>query len=581
MKNAQCVPSKSTKLLLTHPCIATEIQLALTSCLDSRIPRDQYLLDSLLSKYHVGSEGQSILTKAMAYASTLDDERLNARTNDRLSRTPLLSRNGIHCMWPAKRFQRYGFYWDTVVETSSKLIAATLGEFSYEIFQHGRFSSGASVGYRREHGDPWYKFNRKVTVTPNAVRYTIATIMCHPLWRRTCEERWGTNPMDWVKIVRGNEGFTVPKNAKTDRFACKEPTGNMLIQSAIGRHIRTRLKRRGIDLNRQERNRSLARLGSITGELATIDLKSASNSVTLRLCQLLLPPEWYAALMACRSAEGKIDGTWHRWEMISSMGNGFTFELESLIFWALSESVRRLTGVPGVVSVYGDDIIAPTACSHALIAVLNYAGFRVNYDKSFIKGPVRESCGGHYYHGTDITPIYIRRPITDTTRVIWFLNSLRRWATVGGGSGIADERIANIYFQLRRKFVNIQLWGGTRLSSITSLVTPHSRRRRLKIVHESRRLDGVGAVLRTFMYAGTTIRDQITWVTGSLMDSKVDRETESLNDPQLVYEMFGTIPISCSMSRLATVTDTITDEVNSEIWEDDYGLFSREVATIV
>lgn len=556
---------KPTKLLMTHPCLSRQIQQDLETCLDSRIPRDRYLLDSLLSKYAIVSPESQDERRNAAFNSTRDDERLNARTNVRLFSDTV--------------FKRWGLRWDTVVSCARGLIADCIGDYSPDIYKYGKFSGGAAVGHRRIHGDPWYKFNRKLTVTPNAMRHAIATIMCHPLWERTCRERYGDNPMDWVRVVRGNEGFTVPKNAKTDRFACKEPTGNMFLQSGIGRHIRTTLKRVGINLNDQTRNQQLAKLGSINGELATIDLKSASNSVTITLCYLLLNRDWYDAVVRCRSPEGKIDGAWHRWEMMSSMGNGYTFELESLLFWALSEAVRRLTGTPGIVSVYGDDIIAPVACSHALIAVLNYAGFRVNNDKSFIHGPMKESCGKHYHNGLDITPVYIRKPMTDTTRVIWFLNALRRWATEGGGCGIADDRVASLYFRLRRKYVDPQLWGGVRLSSITSLVTPHAPRRRLKLVTESKRIDGVGAVLRTFMYAGTDVTDRLYG--GQSYGGLASRSLEGLYpsswDPQVVYEMFGSVPMSCSMSRIATVADAISDEENSECFADEYGLFLREI----
>ena len=90
------------------------------------------------------------------------------------------------------------------------------------------------------------------------------------------------------------------------------------------------------------------------------------------------------------------------------MGNGFTFPLESLIFFALAHSVCK----PGeTVSVYGDDIIVPTHRYEALVQLLTATGFLVNTDKSFSTGPFRESCGHDYLSGINIRPCYIKGPL--------------------------------------------------------------------------------------------------------------------------------------------------------------------------
>lgn len=546
----------TTKLYTTFPCVARSIETALSSVLDARIPRDAYLLDSLMSKYAMVSPENSVLRRDRAFASALTDEAINERTNKRVLQDQL--------------FKRAGFRWDNVVSLTRELIADTLGDFDYGVYEQSKFTSGAAVGFRKDSSDPWFKFNARVTVTPNALRRTLALIYSTPLWRRTCEERYGPDPMGWVKLVRGNEGFTVPKNAEIDRFACKEPTGNMMLQTGIGTRIRNRLKRVGIDLNDQSRNRRLAKQASIDGRHATIDLKSASNSVTVSLCYLLLPEPWYAALISARSPDGKIGGKPHTWQMMSSMGNGFTFELESLLFWSLCEAVRRLSKAPGRTSVYGDDIITPVQCVHNVIAVLSFAGFRINKEKSFISGPIRESCGGHYYAGVDITPIYIRKPIVDTCRMIWFLNALRRWA--GCDCEIADPRLEELYYRLRRTYIHRELWGGVRLSSISSLATPHRPWKRLKLLNADRRIDGVGAVLRTFMYAGPAL-------TSSHKDFG-PQDFYVVDDAQIYYEMFGSIRMSSDMSRIVTVSGSIAEEANSETFADRLAYFPRECANI-
>jgi hypothetical protein len=96
------------------------------------------------------------------------------------------------------------------------------------------------------------------------------------------------------------------------------------------------------------------------------------------------------------------------------MGNGFTFPLETLIFWALAACCVRPEDV-GKVSVYGDDIIVPTYAYALLTEVLVAAGFLVNSKKSFVDGPFRESCGRDYLSGIDIRPSYIKDALSGST----------------------------------------------------------------------------------------------------------------------------------------------------------------------
>lgn len=155
----------------------------------------------------------------------------------------------------------------------------------------------------------------------------------------------------------------------------------------------------------------------------------------MRLVEELLPSDWVDALKRCRSPVGVLpDGTVIRYQKVSSMGNGFTFELESLIFWALGSAVNSLLRpLVRPCWVYGDDIIISTSTAHSLIFVLNYCGFSCNMKKTFDKGVFRESCGKHYFSGVDVTPFYIREDITTPDRVLWFCNQVRRWSRLSWG----------------------------------------------------------------------------------------------------------------------------------------------------
>lgn len=55
--------------------------------------------------------------------------------------------------------------------------------------------------------------------------------------------------------------------------------------------------------------------------------------------------------------------------------------------------------------MYGDDIIIPQYAAALCSDILNEMGFTVNTDKSYLTGPFKESCGGNYFCGVDITPL--------------------------------------------------------------------------------------------------------------------------------------------------------------------------------
>lgn len=216
-----------------------------------------------------------------------------------------------------------------------------------------------------------------------------------------------------VTLVHGKVSF-VPKNAKTFRTIVVEPLLNSFLQKGIGTYLKTRLLQNGCDLFKQDHNQERARKGSIDGSLATLDLSMASDCLSTNVVADLLPQPWFELLSAARTGTVVLpDGTCVKLEKFSSMGNGFTFELESLIFLTAAEVVAEHHGfVRQSVSVFGDDIIVPTACYSDLIELLAFLGFSVNSEKSFVGGPFRESCGSDWLFGFDIRPFYVRKDLT-------------------------------------------------------------------------------------------------------------------------------------------------------------------------
>lgn len=223
---------------------------------------------------------------------------------------------------------------------------------------------------------------------------------------------------------------TVPKNAKTDRTIAIEPGLNLWYQKSIGLSIRRRLRRHGITLDSQSHNQNLARLGSKFQNLATVDFSSASDTIAYHLVDEILPPKWFALVSAFRVSACELPGCSrvHVLEKFSSMGNGFTFELESLIFYCAARAVLKHLGLNGQVSVFGDDVILPVAAYETYKTFCEDIGFSINEKKSYSSSYYRESCGSHYWNGRDIKPIFLKEPLDGKASVLKAANNLRRSA---------------------------------------------------------------------------------------------------------------------------------------------------------
>lgn len=344
---------------------------------------------------------------------------------------------------------------EAVLHIAERKIESLLGAFDWdaaaELFG---FSSGASTRLKRRDALSPLKFSSKgeaIHVTRSALPLAVAAVRSSPFWTEVCTKHRGDNPLNWFKVVPGNVLLTVPKNAKTNRTIAKEPCMNMYLQRGIGGLIRKRLKRVGIDLDSQIKNQELCRLGSLYDDLATVDLSAASDSVSVGIVQRLLPKDWFDAIMRTRSAWGTLpNGSLYCYRKVSSMGNGFTFELESLIFWALCSGVLSVSRcLDRRLAIYGDDIVIHRQAVPLLARVFSYCGFLFNEAKSFVSGPFRESCGKHYFLGVDVTPFYVRLPVNSVQRMFWLVNSYRRWASRAHGFA------PGYYFKTWKKLVSL------------------------------------------------------------------------------------------------------------------------------
>lgn len=257
---------------------------------------------------------------------------------------------------------------------------------------------------------------------------------CFPdLWRQSVPD---------IRIRESSKLAVVPKNAKTDRVICIEPDLNIFVQLGAGALLKQKLLRFGLDLSTQKNNQRLASQAYKLG-YATIDLSAASDTISREAVWLLLPPAWADLLHLSRVDSTEVDGEVIPLNKWSSMGNGYTFELETLIFYALACVCTRASGLPtDDVLAYGDDIIIPEAARDLLVRTLNFLGFSVNHEKTFGTGRFHESCGADYFDGHNVRPVFLRSDHHDFETVCYlYANNLRRWSRHLHDDDTCDSRV--------------------------------------------------------------------------------------------------------------------------------------------
>jgi hypothetical protein len=334
-----------------------------------------------------------------------------------------------------------------LLHATKRKIEMILGDYSCDEFvDNANWGPGVSTLINGEEVSGFNKFHAERGITPDL--YSLVSpwfSVAYPLWSEHLTRSYGD---EWMIFQGGNKIVTVPKNSKTDRVIAIEPGINLWFQKAIGTMIRRRLSRFRIDLNDQSINQQLAWQSSSDETLATVDFSSASDSISLEVVRELIPPRWFQIMDAARSKVGIADGKPFVWKKFSSMGNGFTFELESLIFYAAALAVNEYLDYDSPVSVYGDDVIIDSR-SFALFSEFSaFLGFRVNEQKSFSSGHFRESCGSHYFSGVDCKPIFLKERLSNVETVYKLANSLRMLAHRFGFNRRCDASLRDAWLHL-------------------------------------------------------------------------------------------------------------------------------------
>lgn len=279
------------------------------------------------------------------------------------------------------------------------------------------------------------------------------------LWTsRVCSNdlHWGTELVRdskfGVEQVQASRFHVVPKTVSIGRAICIEPSLNMFFQKGTQFLLELVLhKKWGIDLSDQQTiNGELARIGSISGRFGTLDLSSASDTISTKMLRWALPRGVFDILSVMRTPRCIIEEEEVELHLFSSMGNAFTFPLQTMLFLACVEAVYNCRGISlqkrrvvntmrdgklescrtlGNFAVNGDDIIVVADAYKDVCRLLELLGFIPNLAKSFNTGYFRESCGADWYQGHGVRGVYCKTLETqqDFTSLI---NRLVEWSVV-------------------------------------------------------------------------------------------------------------------------------------------------------
>lgn len=234
-----------------------------------------------------------------------------------------------------------------------------------------------------------------------------------------------TDRLDWYRSLQRHESgvakvVLVPKDSRGPRLISCEPLEYQWIQQGLGRKLAHFLEydssytRKRVNFTDQEINRRLAKTSSASQRFATLDLKDASDRVSLELVGRLFEscPSLARALEACRTTATLLpDGRTLPLNKFAPMGSALCFPVEAFVFWVVIVAAvihgknLPLQKVRRHVYVYGDDIVVPVEWAALSIQALEAVGLKVNIDKSCITGFFRESCGLDAFQGVEVTPL--------------------------------------------------------------------------------------------------------------------------------------------------------------------------------
>lgn len=309
---------------------------------------------------------------------------------------------------------------ELVLGRAASYLASVLGRYDENYHRSlCRFGSRASVGVPAKAACEAQRWQVPISGSPEHIDWFHSEIVEQPQVMTYLERQIGTPIVTKEQLYQPISCLTmtlVPKSYKALRSIVPNTTLGSYYTKGLGDYLTERLKRAGYDVSSlQMTHKRRARQASIFNHDVTLDLSAASDSITERLIERMLPPDWLKALKLGRIAEVALpDNRVVQMETFCTMGIGFTFPLQTLVFLALLKAIESLvyareyhgTGHDyGRITVYGDDMIFNKTMYKTVKLVFEKIGLVINIDKTFDEGPFRESCGGDFYRGVDVRPV--------------------------------------------------------------------------------------------------------------------------------------------------------------------------------
>lgn len=216
------------------------------------------------------------------------------------------------------------------------------------------------------------------------------------------------------------EVLFVPKDSRKPRVISKEPLHQLRLQMTCFDYLSKKLEyftQKRVNFTDQTINRELARVSSKDKKYATLDLKEASDRVSYVLASRLF--EYSPVLsyfLRARSVRYQLpSGNLGTLNKMSGMGSGLTFSIMALIIYSsVVHRIQQCTPkrlhkkIEKSVYVYGDDLVVPTKYVKYAVEALGLSGLMINSDKCYSRSHFRESCGGDYFDGCDVSPVRLK-----------------------------------------------------------------------------------------------------------------------------------------------------------------------------
>lgn len=238
-----------------------------------------------------------------------------------------------------------------------------------------------------------------------------------------CDELESLEVLEEVLTPRAKVAL-VPKDSRGPRIISLEPLEIQWLQQGMGKEFvrvieQTSNPARGfVNFTDQLVNRNIAQGQSFDGDYVTVDMKDASDRVSVRLVEALFPDELRAYLFAMRSSSTLLpDGRTVVLKKFAPMGSAICFPIEALTFWALAVGAITVQGWQGknipAVFVYGDDLIFEGKYYPFVKHVFEECELVFNEHKCCTGRFFRESCGMDAFLLQNVTPIRVKARFSD------------------------------------------------------------------------------------------------------------------------------------------------------------------------